>query len=448
MDKPKARSSRTPKRFDSDAIPPVISLLLDDRVWRALEAGADQFTREMRSLIPELKRQARWTHEHFNYFTPTDVASSSLVVTASGALNPLSPYGICSRGPCRVLAANNMARTLGLYADYVLLPDIPTLHMRYESNPITDLFRLCTYILVLRVLEPMIRAGVVRFWRGAVAACAPCSKALRARIPAVVEELLSDGRSTPVATIKGNIASVDLESLFGQSIIYSRPLTSAEKNGKNRGLAKRIGREFYVEVAQSDIWATLLDLRYSSSTHASLFSTRRESLRALRAFDSDAPALNTVAAWESARSVELPWVSDLSVEQVLQLRSEAASALPSFRDSFVRQITKAETAPADVGSAIAGLQAEAAQIRTELDSARPRVERAFRATFGLLGMSLAVYAAATGNPAIEVGAGIGLLNALGYLHARGKDEHKARVKAESSPAYVLVKAKELSDHAQ
>lgn len=63
-------------------------------------------------------------------------------------------------------------------------------------------------------------------------------------------------------------------------------------------------------------------------------------------------------------------------------------------------------------------------------------------------MSLAVYAVATGNPAIEFGAGIGLLNALGYLHARGKDEHKARAKAESSPAYVLVKAKELSKHAQ
>jgi hypothetical protein len=63
-----------------------------------------------------------------------------------------------------------------------------------------------------------------------------------------------------------------------------------------------------------------------------------------------------------------------------------------------------------------------------------------------MGMSLAVYAAATGNPAIEVGAGLELLNALGYLHARGKDERKARAKAKSSPAYVLVKAKKLSEH--
>ena len=448
MAKQKVSSPRAPKRFDSDAIPPTVSLLLDDRLWHSLRAGPEEFIRELRSLVPELKRQAQWTEEHFQYFNPLDVPSGSLVITASGGLNPLSQHGICSAGACRALAARNLARTLGLYADYVLLPDIPTLHMVHWSGRSEELLQLCDYIPVLRVLQPMIQAGVIRFWSGGLRYCRQCQRALWAQFRRIAKELLPDGDSAPLAVIEGGAASVDLQPLFGQSIIYSRPLTPNEKKSRSRNLAKRIGREIYLTAAERDISAAMLDLAYSSRTHASMFSTRREPLRALKAFDSDAPALNTVAAWESARSIELPWVRDLSVAQVLQLRGEAGLALPSFRDSFVRRITTADSSATDIASAIADLRSEAAEIRAQLDAARPRMEQAFRGTFGFLGMSLAVYAAATGNTALTVGTGVGLLNALGYLHARGRDEHKARTKAESSPAYVLVKAKELAEHAE
>jgi len=438
-----------PKRFDSDSIPPTISLLLDKRLWEALHGSPEQLVREIDSLVPELKRQARWTSKHFEYFTGTEVPRSSLVIAASGSLNPLIPYGLCAQAACRGLAAQNMARTLGLYADHVLLPDIPTLRMLHWSNHAVDKIALLSYVLVLRVLEPMIRTGVIRFWRGGLGMCSSCRRALAPQVRAIAEELLAKADFRPVAKITGGTASVDLGPLYGQSIIYGGPLTRAQKARKKRGLAESIGREMYLEAAEQDIMGALLDLRFSSVAHASMFSTRRQALRALNAFDSDAPALNTVAAWESARSIELPWVRDLTVAQVLQLRNEADSALPSFRDSFVRRITTSESSPAEVSSSIAELRTEAAQIRAELDSARPHMERAFRGTFGFLGMSLAVYGtyAATQNPAIAAATGVGLLNALGYLHARGRDEHKARAKLLSSPAYVLVKAKELAEHA-
>jgi hypothetical protein len=420
---------------------------LDERLWQALQASPEQYVRELDSLVPELKRQARWTSKNFEYFTNTDVPSSSLVIPAYGGLNPLVPYGMCAQASCRGLAAQNMARTLGLYADHVLLPDIPTRHMLHWSGTTAEKIQLLGYVLVLRVLEPMIRTGVIRFWEGGISVCSSCRKKLIPEISARAEELLAASDYKPVATIEGNTASLDLAPLYGQSVVYAQPLTPAQKRGKKRSLAETIGRQMYLDAAEQDITGAMLDLRFSSAAHASMFSTRREALRALNAFDSEAPALNTVAAWESPRSIELPWVRNLSVAQVLQLREEAGSALPSFRDSFVRRITTGNSSPPEIADTIAELQTEAAQMRAELDAARPRLERVFRGTFGMLGMGLAVYAAATGNPAIEASAAIGLMNALGYLHGRGRDEHKAREKLVSSPAYVLVKAKELAEHA-
>jgi hypothetical protein len=340
-----------------------------------------------------------------------------------------------------------MARTLGLYADHVLLPDNPTRHMLLWSGTTADKIQLVSYVLVLRLLEPMIRAGVIRFWAGGMAVCTSCRKKLIPEISAIAEELLAASDFKPVATIKRGTASLDLAPLYGQSVIYSQPLTSAQKRGKKGSVSEAIGRQMYLEAAEQDITGAMLDLRFSSEAHASMFSTRREALRALNAFDTEAPALNTVGAWESPRSIELPWVHDLSVEQVLQLRNEAGLALPAFRDSFVRRITTGNSSPLEIASTIAELQSEAAQMRAELDAARPRLERVFRGTYGLLGMGLAVYAAATGNPAVEASTAIGLMSALGYLHGRGRDEHKAREKLVSSPAYVLVKAKELAQHA-
>jgi hypothetical protein len=59
-------------------------------------------------------------------------------------------------------------------------------------------------------------------------------------------------------------------------------------------------------------------------------------------------------------------------------------------------------------------------------------------------MAAAIYAAAVG----EATAGtIGLLSVLGLLHQSDRGRHKKALIAANSPAYVLVKAKQLAQHA-
>src|SRR5262249_34060644 len=110
----------------TDDLPPPVQLVLEEGL--ADPSNRREFDRTFRRLLPELQRQSRWTLDNFEYAddTPTAGAVSPLTITASGALNPLTPSALCVRPKCREDAARAFARTLGLYADAVTLPDVIT----------------------------------------------------------------------------------------------------------------------------------------------------------------------------------------------------------------------------------------------------------------------------------------------------------------------------------
>jgi hypothetical protein len=430
------------KPFDDDQIPPTIRLLLDPTVLTAAASAA--FQRELGRLLPELQAQAQWTTEKFAYFDPNTVPSRTLVAVGSGGLNPLMIHGACSNARCKMHAAISMARTLGLYADVVVLPDIPTRLIALFSGDPDEFIHLSNQILVLHILEPMIRAGVIRFWPGTLSLCTACGRQLQKEIAAAAAALLRDSGWTPRATIEQGTASLDLERLYGQSIILGKQLTASQTRKSPSAIARLLGRQIYLHAAEQAIRSALIDLRYSDDVHASLFSTLRQPLRAIKAFDSEAPALNRVGAWESPRSIQLPWVTSLTVHEVLALRTEAAAALPAFRESFVRKLLSPDADVGTVAKAVQELRTQASDLQAELTTARGTLERRFRGVYGFLGMSFAIYGAAMGR---ADAAGFGLLSMLGLLHTSGAAEHKARAKGKSSPAYVLVKARELAEHA-
>jgi hypothetical protein len=129
---------------------------------------------------------------------------------------------------------------------------------------------------------------------------------------------------------------------------------------------------------------------------------------------------------------------------VLALREEADSALPALRASFVQEIVRSNGKVRSIADAIDKLRAEAADVERELSASTIGPEQAFRATYGLLGMGVTIYGLASGQPAAATA---GLLSVLGLLHQSGRKDHQALAMAKSHPAYVLVKAKELSEHA-
>jgi hypothetical protein len=162
---------------------------------------------------------------------------------------------------------------------------------------------------------------------------------------------------------------------------------------------------------------------------ATLFTTARQQLRVLNAFDRRAPALNRIAAWESTRSIQLPWIERLSVQDVLQLRREAATALPAFRASFVQELVRSDGSVEAAAVAVDRLRSEAISVEQELSEARMSADSLFRNTFGLLGMGLAIYGFASGQ---ALTGATGLLSVLGYLH-QNNAKHKTAVPLGDAP---------------
>lgn len=291
----------------------------------------------------------------------------------------------------------------------------------------------------------MIRSGVIRFLQRKTAFTDPGVAEVRQKCVAIAESLLEESKWTPELTVReDDEVSINLTELYGKEMFYRQRLSRVEMNQlTSSDSRKAFARRLYVQEAAGCVEDAMLDFRNSESADASLFSTYRQALLALRAIDEEAPALNRVAAWETTRSIELPWVSALTVAQVLNLRTEAATALPAFRESFVQQLMNPDAKAASIATAIQELRSSAADLQAEITGARVNLERIYRGVFGMLGMSFAIYGAATGQLAA---AGSGLLSVLGALHGSGRADFKSQRSAQSKPAYVLVKAKELAMH--
>jgi hypothetical protein len=432
---------KSPKAFSEEFIPPVIRILLAaDLAGR----GAAHLQRELKKLAPELVSQAEWTVANFGYSTSPESRHRALTAVVSGGLNPFAIRGACQSPACRAQSAERAARTIGLYADVVLVPDNVTRILAYGwKGSASDYLWLANQWIVVRLLGPMIRAGVVRFWSGALPICLKCADEFFGLIEDSVAHLLGR-RKIQVEIRRGNLI-LDMTKLFGSSLVFSKALTRTEKKKLRDGTTPaQLVRPLYLEQAALSLKSALLDLRFAGDVGASLFTTDRQQLIALNAFDSKAPALNRIAAWEDPRSIQLPWLDDLSVAQVLALREEAANALPAFRASFVQEIVRSSGKVRPIADAIDKLRAEAADVERELSAAAVGPEQAFRATYGLLGLGVTVYGLASGQPAAATA---GLLSVLGLLHQTGRKDHQTLAIAKSHPAYVLVKARELSEHA-
>jgi hypothetical protein len=71
-------------------------------------------------------------------------------------------------------------------------------------------------------------------------------------------------------------------------------------------------------------------------TGGSIFTNSRVGLAGLLQREGRLPDRQTLALFDGNRAFEVPWVSQLSAEQILQLREEASLASPAFRERLAR----------------------------------------------------------------------------------------------------------------
>ena len=212
-----ARLNRTkrPKAFSEELIPPAIRMLLAaDLVGH----DAARLERKLKKLSPELVSQAEWTVDNFRYPSSPGSAHRPLTAVVSGGLNPFAIRGACQSPACRAQSAERVARTIGLYADVVMVPDIVTrvLAIGWRGSA-SDYAWLVNQWIVVRLLAPMIRAGVVQFWSGALPICLKCADELVVVIEDAAAEML--GRRKIQVDITNGRLVMDMTKLFGSSLV-------------------------------------------------------------------------------------------------------------------------------------------------------------------------------------------------------------------------------------
>lgn len=427
-------------------IPPVMQVLLDE--GRGELKSFSDFSRRYRKIATEISAQAEYGLEHYEYYGSSSNLSSGFVVTASGGLNPFSDRYVCSSQECRIKTAKEIAGTLGLYADVITIPDPLSWALADNKKPKNEeIYWAFKQMLVIRELYPLIEAGVIRFWSGGNGYCVDCYKQINSKIDESAYALINELDRNLHIELVDDVLALRMTGKLETPTIVNYKLRARDKKRLLSGESIHdIAKSIAADDIRNSLRETLVELNYSEKISSVLFSTSRRDLFALNRIDNDAPSLSRLAVWEKVRSIQLPWVSKLSVEQIVRLREEASDALPAFRGTFASHIASPTSTVSSVEDKIEALRESAFEVERELKSLNLPAERRFRNIAGSLGMSVSIYGFAAGfaPPAVALG---GLMSLLGLVHASARHDDQKVFQLKSKPGYVLLKAKEMSEHA-
>jgi hypothetical protein len=427
-----------------DSLPPVIRLLLSDP---DLLEPANDF-KALKRLMPELRRQAVWALEHFDYEKEArQLPGGNFVTVPAASADPFSRYGVCGWIDCRVHSAFAFARTFGLYADVAIVTDPFTTRLASSRRfSVEDYMYFQSLLLQLWILRPLIDAGVVRFHLPAMRLCEFHFKEFESQVSDLVDRLLPEFTDDIEIEVHDDYFWVSYTGAAGQRLGKSFPLTKKFR----AGLAKaKSPVDFARVIARNEL---VQDMNYMMFEHgvavshqAALLSTSRLHMRVVREVEKQAPIPKKIEVWEDRHSANVPWISNLSPAQIVQLRDAADTALPRFREMVGRVLIDPTAEPEKrLQDVVDSLRAEAAEIRSEMAELKKSRRSIFRDAVGAtLGMGITVYGLAAGA---EVPASALLMGLLGLLHSDSMKEHEQLQKLRVRPGYVLVKAEDLLKH--
>jgi hypothetical protein len=430
-------------------LPPVIAMLLEEPAVALSGQPSDAF-KATRKLMPELRRQAEWTKEHFDYGEHIGRHEAGQFVTLpAGATDPFSRYGACGWIECRVKNALTFSRTFGLYADKVILPDVFTARALFQRRMTTEAYMdFHTDLVVLQVLSPLIKAGIVRFRMPLMRLCRVHHKEFAVHVNEITRELLPRFTEDLEVQVLKDVIAVSYSGVTGTRLSTYFPLNAQRRAAMEKASSPlAYARTLSQARLRIEMDMMMAEHMQAISYQAALLSTSRLHLHAVRSAEKRQTSLGQIDVWEDQRSAVLPWINELRPQEILRLRDEAGHALPRFRESVGKLLIGQNSATKNDSAEefVHQLRAEAADVRAELDQLRASHRGVLRnAVGGSVGLTLSLYALATGA-AVESSAL--LMGLLALLHNDSLKEHEQLHKIQSRPGYVLVKAEEFARHA-
>lgn len=398
---------------------------------------------QARKRVKGMLRELRDQSEGFaveNADRAGDSANAGLFgIHLHGPLDLLTGEG-CSDNNCRVAAANRIARSLGLLADRIWLTDLLTEKFFDFGRPTNEkLDQVIRDVCVVAQLMPLINAGIVKFRSPLISTCTSCLSAFEDQLETLTQDMWKEFKSEfQVKRRKDGGYDAHFGSSTEPAMILCSPPKQARIPSKRRFALPWVYRQ-----VRGALWIA----REATSTGGAIFSSSRLGLSSFLKSEGRYTSKSALALLDTNRSLVVPWVSELNAAQVLQLRQEASSALPIFREKMCGAMTVLDPTLSTSNSGpalIAELREQAAEVRSELDAKRKSSGRFWKTTYGILGLGLSAYGIATDQVVAEIS---GLLHLIGLqmTHKAGHESEVAKIRRR--PGYVLVKAKDILAHA-
>jgi hypothetical protein len=416
-------------------IPAPVSVLLDTRLNADDRAGS---RRILRGMMRDLRDQAVAASEQYET-DPTKHDPTQFTVYPESGLDLFSHEGACERLRCRLGYVDRFARSLGLLADRIVLSDTFTtqiLRMGRATNVALD--RLLDDVLVLQRLRPLIDAGIVVFEVPLYLLCEDCGKEFLRRADTAADEIFLHFKDR-ISIAESAVAdfALDLGDLYDPPLLFpvARKEIEPDPSVASRALIARAVRQSWITAGRA------------AHGHGTVFSNSKLSIVSLvhqEGLDRDAE----VDRWDASRIAHLPWVSQLSIDEVLILRQEAARALPRFRELLRRYYGARDVGaggnPVNDEALLQQLREDVVEVEAELRNVGNRSSRHFQTGFGLLAIAVAAFGGVEGKALEGL---VGLLATLGLLHQFSREDQKHGEALTTRPGYVLVQARELLAHA-
>jgi len=444
-------------------LPPVVDLLVSESLWDC-ESPLDLrrlFLR--RGLIKEASKEAQWSRLKYYYADEIKNKPSygTFTLIAGDALNPMTQNFKCCSERCRLRTAKSFMQIAALYTDFVYVQDaISPIFLSVDDNQ-QFWIRLFIELQVLKMSIPLIREGILKFSRSGILLCEECQSAMTlAKNEAgrlVLDEILETSTLSSIEINNQKIVYVRSPHLTGpDGEIISREILFFDDELKTldgwlqqqrddmpiRNIPM-LFKERLLRQLENDAASILIKGKTASRLHGILATASRLEALFVRLLEKGKD-FTTIEEWETPRRIELPWVRDLTTEELIRLRYEAARALPRFRHLMATRVGDATTKPDESPKEIINeLKEQSFDIEAEIGALGRKGKVRFALGLGGLSIGMTIYGLAATIPAIGAAGFAGLVATL--LHLRGEDLDKTKTEASTcaKPGYILLKAKQL-----
>jgi hypothetical protein len=428
---------------DLSDVPPVVMLLYSE-VYAKSE-GWEHARKLLKGLLPELKTQSLAYDVMPFGSNEAALPHGEFDIHLDGALNVFqrSPAG-CADPVCRVEAAQSIARSMGLVADRLWVTDLLTEKFwdfgRATNRKLDD---VVADTIVLGQLMPLVEAGVLKFKSPWVPSCKSCLDQFDRQVATITDALVDAFQHEFEIEDRGDFCSdIYTGALFNPSVVLR-----VWPSDKRPDVAPDVDA-YLRNVVRSAVRSALWTGREAAAHGGSIFSNSQAGLAGFAQAEGRFQGLDRFRLLDQSRSLNLPWVKDLSPQQVMELRQEADKALPQFRELMAKRLVFQVDQPSSGGDAmdfVAELRQQAAEVKSELEVINKHAKRFWKKPFTLLSLGAAAVGLATDQP---VGAAGGLLALWQFLGTHDPGFEKDAEVLKCRPGYVLLKAQDLLAHAR